>query len=805
MYKIWLKLFYRNSKKNWLNISINILGLTLGFAGLLFVLLYFYNENEYNAWNPNKGTIFKVIHKMEPDGEIWETSTGIEGITYKQDIPEVQDYYLSNSWYDAELVTVGSKKIYTENILTGKSNFFDFFPFPITQGSKEVFAKAKNHIAISQKLAKKYFTDAEPIGKTVKINDVDYIITMVFDNSTKAYFMPDMVTQYQKKVRDSWGNFSYTLFCKLNKDAAGNKRIVEQKMDAVVIKNSDAKYAKADGISVEEFHKKHGTSIIVENLMDIRLHTLAPSAGPEGKGNYQLILIMLSLSILLIVISCVNFINLSIASASQRAKEVGVKKTLGLPKTALIFQYMIEIVVQCLIAYILAVVLVDLVLPSFNSFLRTAISFSGNNTLVKVGLIALLVALFIGIIPALYQSNYKAIEVLKGNISRSKKGVLLRNIMLGLQFLISGFFLIGAIIVYSQVHFMMHKDLGFSGDQIAIVWMNSTENRYQKYQTLKQELVKHPNIEAVTSNYYIPGGGSSNSTNINYNENSIQANSNAIDFDYLDLLKIKVLKGRNISAKYASDTINNILINETAAKKLGIYNNPIGKKIRLGFDEDSIQKTVIGMVKDYHIKGFDRKISPMFLMHWNMYKWMKDYNFHAVQIKLKGGNIPETMDFIQNYWKKNVAQDYPFSSEFLNKQFAYTYTKYKKQKTIFGILTFVVILISLLGLFALATLTIQQRLKEVAIRKTLGASEKEIIIQLVKGFLKVTLIALVFLLPIAYYFMRNWLDTFIYKIDMPIVPFILTPLILLILVFTVVGIKAYNATKVDLIKYLKFE
>jgi len=803
MYKIWLKLFYRNSKKNWLNISINILGLTLGFAGLLFVLLYLNNENKYNAWNPNKDTIYKVVHKMLPDGDIWETSNGIEGITYKQDIPEVQDYYLSNSWYDAELVTVKNKKKYTENILTGQANFFDFFPFPIIAGSSQEFSKAKNHIAISQKLAKQYFDDESALGKTIKMGKIDYLITTIFDNNKKSYFRPDMVGQYQEKVKDNWGSFSYTLFCKTNKNV--KEKEVEQKMNAVFIKYSDTPYAKAEGITVEEFHKKHGADVIIENLMDIRLHTVASSGGPEGKGNYQLILIMLSLSILLIIISCVNFINLSIASASQRAKEVGVKKTLGLAKKTLTVQFIIEILIQGLIAYILAVVLVELVLPSFNNFLRTDISFSGNNTLVKVGLIALLISLFIGSIPALYLSNFKAIEVLKGNISRSKNGAKLRNVMLGLQFLISGFFLIGSMVVYSQVNFMMHKDLGFSGNQIALVWMNSTENRYQKYQTLKQELIKNPNIETVTSNFYVPGGGSSNSTNINYKDKSIQANSNAMDFEYLDLLKIKVLKGRNISPKFASDTISNILINEAAAKKLGIYNDPIGKKISVGFDSDSIKKTVIGMVKDYHTRGFDKKIKPMFMMHWNTWDWMRKYNFQTVQIKIKPENIPETMEFIESYWKKNVEQDYPFSSQFLNKRFERTYKKYQKQKKMFAILTFIVILISLLGLFALATLTIQQRLKEVAIRKTLGASEKEIIIQLVKGFLKVTLISVVFLLPISYYFMQNWLDNFIYKIEMPLLPYILTPIILLILVFSVVGIKAYNATKVDLIKYLKFE
>jgi len=354
---------------------------------------------------------------------------------------------------------------------------------------------------------------------------------------------------------------------------------------------------------------------------------------------------------------------------------------------------------------------------------------------------------------------------------------------------------------------MIHKDLGFKGEQVIIIPINKYANRFKKYELAKNELTKHSNIESITSNSFTIGGGSASSTNVDYKDILVQANANAIDFNYFDVMNIKILKGRGIEESKASDTIKNILINESLAKAFNIYDNPIGKKINIGFggeDNDGKNLTVIGMVKDYHSRGLDRKIPPTFFMHWNSFDWMKR-NFTMMQLKINPENIQETLKYIEHYWSENVEQGYPFNPTFVNKRFAKTYKKYQNQQTLFLILTSVVILVSLLGLFALATLTIQQRLKEVAIRKTLGSSVKEIMFQLIKSFLKITLIASVILIPIAYYFIQNWLENFVYRIDMPVLPFIVTPIILTILVFVIVGLKAFNATKVDLIQYLKHE
>jgi putative ABC transport system permease protein len=804
MFKTWFKIFYRNSKKNWLNIVVNIFGLTVGFAGLLLVLLYLNDEESYNANNSSADDVYRVVHKMS-DGDIWASSNNAEGARFKEEIPEINNFYLSRSWPNSRVAKINGKELYVQDILVGNPNFFDFFSFEIINGSAKAFKEGRNNLAISEEQAKVLFDKESVIGKTIEFSDSIFIITTVYKIIGKHYFMPKMVVQFKKEPTGHWGSFSNNLFVKANKNS--DLKELNKKANDVWFKNATEPQAKKEGISVEDFFKKHGTTVVFEPLKDIRLKTIADEAGPEGKGNYELILIMLSLSILLIIISCVNFINLSIASATQRAKEVGVKKTLGLSKITLTQQYALEIVLQGFIALLLSLVLVELILPSFNDFMDKEISILNFELLLKVGLIAMLISLIVGFIPAIYLSKFKPVEVLKGNISRGKKGVFARNIMLGLQFLISGFFLTGSIIIYNQVDYMMNKDLGFKGEQVVIVSMNENKDKYKKYLLAKKELVKHPNIDIVTSNSFTIGGGSSNSTNVDYKDISVQTFANAIDYNYLQTMNIKLLKGRFLQENLASDTLKNVLINETLAKAFNIYDDPIGKKINAGFGDeanDGKNLNVVGMLKDYHTHGLDSKIVPTIMMHWNTFDWMKQ-NFWWIQIKIKPDNAQETIKFLENYWKENIEQGYPFRAQFLNKRFARTYKKYQNQKTLFLILTSVVIIISLLGLFALATLTIQQRLKEVAIRKTLGASVKELMFQLIKSFLKITLISSIILIPITYYFMENWLSNFVYRIDMPLLPFILTPILLIALVFVVVGLKAYNATKIDLIKYLKFE
>ncbi len=805
MLQTWFKIFFRNQKKNWLNILINITGLTLGLAGLLIVLLYLKEEKSYNQWNPNKDNVYRVNIKHKTNG-IWFVANPGQYITYKNEIPEVEDAVMINHRYSERVIKFEDHSEFSKKGIYTDPGFFKFFPFKIIEGSTAKFEENREQIALSERLAKRIFKGMSATGNIVEIDSKNYTVACVYQIEKNSHYEPELLLQFSEPFEVHWGNHNNELFCKLKENS--DITAVKAKMDNILVEKFYKPQAKEEGVDFNNYRDRYGVNeVLLDNLDTMYLHNTAGRAGPSGTGNYQLLMVLLGLSILLIVISCVNFINLSIATATQRSKEVGVKKTLGSSKKQLIFQYVSEIVLQGLVSFMLALIIVELILPYFNQFINKEITILSLSSIGVLFLVTIIISFFVGSIPAVYLANFKAAEVLKGNISKTKRGNLARNIMLGLQFLISGFFIISIFVINSQIEYMMQKDLGFTQEQILAVSIYNIDDEYDKYKLIKKELSGNPNIVDITTSMFVPGDGFVNGTNFRFPEKDISFNSasNIVDLNYVDFAGLKLLKGRTFSEKFVSDTINSVIINETIAKSMGVYDNPIGKKIRIGWQEDEeADLEIIGMIKDYHFDGFDTKISPMFLVSWDSFSFAKNW-MPAIQFKLKTQNIEESIATIEEFWRENIDTKYPFSYEFLDKKFAKTYDKYKKQQVMFLILSIVVVIISLLGLFALATLTIQQRLKEVAIRKTLGASVKEIMYQLIKSFLKIIVFASLFLVPIAYFFMQNWLDNFVYKINMPTWPYLITPVILVILVFLVVGLKAYNATKVDLIKYLKFE
>jgi len=660
MLQTWFKIFFRNSKENWLNMVINISGLALGLAGLLIVLLYIEDENSYNQWNTNKDNTYRIANKSVKDG-IWGTSSSAAAILFKSDIPEVEETILISPIYESRVLLFDNKKVFTEKVTFTEPGFFNFFPFKIIEGSVQKFTESRNHIAISQVLAKRLFGNENALNKLVKIGDKSYIITCVYEVPGNSHFNSEVLIQFDKPFEIHWGNYVNELFCKLNDKA--NIDEVKQKMNDLVIEKFYKPRAQENGITIEEYEKQFGfLELLPEKLSKLRLHYSSPEAGPEGKGNYQLLLTLLSLSILLIIISCVNFMNLSTASASQRAKEVGVKKTLGLSKKQLIIQYVFEIILQGIIALLLSLIIVELTLQYFNDFVGKELSVLDNGVLIKIILISILIAVFIGSIPAIYLSNFKTIAVLKGNFTRSKKGIAIRNMMLALQFLISGFFLIGVLVIHNQIQYMIHKDLGFEKEQTLVVDVFNIKDPYKKYELTRNVLSKHKNIIDVSSSLFVPGEGVNSGTGLRYKDVSFNAGTNIIDFNYTDFSKLNIVKGRGLSTKYASDTITSILINETAAKRLGIYDNPIGKRVRVGwqYDNDLRQLEVVGLIKDYHLNGFDTEIRGIFLIHWNTFQDKKAW-MNSIQFKVKPINIQETIADIEEFWKQNVDNEYPFS------------------------------------------------------------------------------------------------------------------------------------------------
>ncbi len=805
MLKNWLKIYLHQIKNNKFFTALNILGLSIGISGLIFSILYWNDEQSYNQWNPEKEKVHQVLTKIA-DGVIWNTS--VAPLEYKlKTFDELESICYFKNFYQKDIIEYNGKKEMVDGIINSQRTFFSFFPFEFVKGSKENALPDENSIAISEKTAKQLFDNKEPIGEQVNYLGKILVVRGVYKISGRSSVEPQAVVNFIDKDllgnKDQWGNFSYGLLIKLKnpKDSTS----VRKKIDKVFYDEGVAKWAKEEGISPEEFIKKRGENkTILSQLATSRLHS--PSAGyPEGAGNYQFLLIMIGLSILILILSIVNYVNLATANAIKRAKEVGVRKILGASKSNIVKQFLFETIITTCFAVLISLVIVELSLPYYNEFLNKELILYGNQFYIQLILIFFIVISVAGIFPAIYVSNFETLKVLKGNFGRSKSGVWLRNGMLILQFAIASFFIIGSYIVYEQVKYMSTKDLGFVGDQIIDVYYRRSDNEddtniiFNKYLTIKDELKKIKGVENVTTGAFSFGGSSSSSSNFTYKNANVQSQNMAIDFGMMEMMKIRMAQGRNLSANLSSDTINSVMLNETALRMIN-EKNPIGKEINWNDKKFKI----VGIVKDFHLYGPQAEIPPMTFFHFKTVDWMS-YNLDRIHIKISPDNMEETLANIEQFWTKKVDTKYPFEYGFVDKNFARTYKSFVNQRNLFGLLNGIVILIALFGLFALASYSIQRRMKEIAIRKTLGAETKTLLKELSKQYIIFCIIGFFIALFPAYYLLNKWLENFAFRIDITILPFIIGFFALLILTLVVVLSRAYQATRANVLKYLKYE
>lgn len=804
----WFKIFIYHLKQSKLFSFLNVLGLSIGISGVIFAILYWNNEHAYDQWNPEKENVYQVLNKIGITGDTWTTSSIPFGQTCKATIPEIEQICFVNDWYDESVIKYKDKKIIDKKITVTDNNFFDFYPFPIIKGAKKDILKEKNSAAISEEQAKLLFGNEDPIGKSITYNDQPYIVKSVYRIVRPSSVEPNYVFGGIIRENDlnQWGNFNYGLMIKTKKGA--DFATVLKKMHNVNFVNRTVKDAKASGQTVAEYVKENGEiQIILDQLKTRHLHGTksSGSASPEGRGNLQLLYIMAGLSLLILFLSLVNYINLATASAIKRAKEVGVRKIVGASKKQIIAQFIFETAIIVTLAILFALAIVELSLPYYNTFLKKTLTMNGSEFYLQLILIFGLVIILAGIFPAIYISNFETLKVLKGNFSRSKSGIWIRNSMLIFQFGIAAFFIIGALIVNSQVDYMMNKDLGFNGNQVIRIPFNYQDHskKGQKYQTTKQEILKIAGVEEVSTFAGTFGNSTNSSSGFTHNGVFVQPRNVDMDFGFLDMMKIKIVEGRDLSPKFASDTIDNWLINETLAKTLGLK-NPINTIIASGWgnEKGNLKFRIVGVVKDFHITGLQNKVPPMVFLNMKVLKWN---NFQNVYVKVSPNNLTETLAKLKIYWEKNVNPDYPFDYEFVNKGFARTYEEQVKQKDLFFILNLVVIIIAIFGLFALASFSMERRLKEIAIRKTLGAETDILLKELSKQYIIFCFMGFAIGIVPAYILLQKWLEDFAFRINISVVPFSLAFISLVALTLIIVLTKAYQVTKIDVLKYLKYE
>jgi putative ABC transport system permease protein len=810
MIKSWINIFLHQIKNNKLFTALNVFGLSIGIAGLIFATLYWNDEQSYDQWNPNKDTVFQVLVDLGKGGDAW-TNNPVTLEPFIKGDPNIDKMIFCENWYESPLYKYKGKKQVVEKVFNTQNDFFDFFPFTFIKGNAKTVFKDENSIAMSQKTAALFFGTENPIGKQLQCENRTVTVTAVYEIPGNSSIAPNAIVNNMKdRIKnniDQWGNFNNGWFIKL-KDSTKTSEL-SAKLNSIYYQNKTVKEAKGEGISPQEYEKKYGKfNFIVEPISVSRLYTKGQGM-PEGKGNYQFLLIMSGLSILILVLSIVNYINLATANAIRRAKEVGVRKIVGASKLDIINQFLFETIVTVLVSILLAMVIVELSLPYYNEFLGKELIIYGSQFYTQLILIFVLTIIFAGVFPALYVSNFETLKVLKGNFGRSKSGVWLRNGMLILQFAIASFFIIGSYIVYEQVNYLANKDLGFSGSQVLDISYNKPQTIYgqknyeqiiyNNYNTLKNEISKINGVEKVATGAFRFGGGNDSSSGFSHNGENIQAQNIAVDFDMLEMMKIQIIEGRNLNPKIASDTINSILVNETALEMMK-EKNPIGKIVVWNDNKFKI----IGIVKDFSLFNPQGKVPPMVFFHFKTVSWMIG-NVNDVYVKVNPDNMEQTVAEIEKFWTKNVDTEYPFQYDFVDKSYKRTYQTYVKQKNLFSLLNIIVILIALFGLFSLASYSIQRRMKEIAIRKTLGAETNILLKELSKQYILFCVIGFLIALFPVYYLLNKWLENFAYRIDISMYPFIIGFIALLSLTLLVVLSRAYQATRVDVLKYLKYE
>lgn len=796
MIKNWLDVFLYNLKQNKVFIGLNILGISIGVAGLIFAILYWNDEHAYNKWNPEKDNIYQVV--KEYNGDYFQTIGTPVGDLTQRTFPQISHCYFDE--YDKGILKYKGKDLFVDRILDAQGNFFDFFPFEFSYGNTKTALRDENSVAISQSMAENLFAN-EVLGEQVEINDKVYVVHGVFKKNPKSSIIPDIVIRSRidesiSNGQNEWDRSYLQLLIKIEDKAQVAK--ITQYISKLHYENMTIASAKREGISPEAFEEKYGSGdITLEPLSNARLYSKVDGY-PEGRGNLVLMIITMGLSILILVLSIVNYINLATANATKRAKEVGVRKVTGATKKIIVYQFTFETMLITLFSLLIALTVVELTLPFYNNFLQKSLTLNGGEFYLQLILIFIAVVCLAGIFPALYVANFNAINVLKGNFSRSRSGTWFRNGMLVFQFAIASFFIIAANVVHHQVNYLMDKDLGFSGDQLVDIKLYNWKN-YDDYRTLKNEVKRIGGVKEVSSGMFSFGEGGYSYTTVIHKDISMNAALDMpIDFGMLEMLDVDLVQGRYLTEKFASDTVNTILINQKAFEKLG---DPdiLGKEIKWKLKNVKI----VGVVEDFNITNPSHEVAPMIFYHM---KTVPDFAYASnLFVKISPEDMEKTIAEIEAFWKKNVDVNYPFNFDFVNKKFERSYSTYKKQKELFSLLNIIVVIIALFGLFALASYSIQRRMKGIAIRKALGAETNTLLKELSKQYVVFCAIGFTLALLPAYYLLDKWLVNFAYRISISIVPFIICFIVLMTLTLIIVLSRAYQATKMDILKYLKYE
>ncbi len=784
MFKTNLKLILRNIWKYKGFSVINILGLSVGMACSILILLWVKYHTSFDDFHTNSGNVYRVIQHIKfEDYTTWCITQGPLGPSLKEEVPEITDYCrLSGSG----LQFLKGEEALREGGTYADPSFFDMFTIKVTKKLKNEPISEPNNIAISESFAKKYFGEEDPIGKTISaLPDREFLVTAVFEDYPKEthwwfdYMIPfeHLGTNFGYTI-DQWDNSGYFTYVSLN-NGITREQGVEKIEDFLQSKPTLEEFAKLDLQSLQDIHLTTGYDFEYANTVD---------------GKY--VQIFLIIGVFLIVIACINFMNLSTARASRRTREIGMKKVSGAHKPSLISQFLGETILITFISIIIAMMLVELARPAFNNITHIGLNIDYSDIRIYLALlgIVLITGIFAGSYPALYLSSFKPINVLKGSIQDGKKN--LRRILVIFQFTISIVLITATLIMTKQINFMLNKDLGYDKENIIYFYMQ--EGFYEHYSNIKEELLQHPGIINMTRT------GSVLTDGYNYSNSRFRWDGQDlsketlfralfVDYDYFSTFNIKISEGRAFSDKFASDS-NAIILNESSVAAMNL-DSPLGKFVWT--KDNPIKKPVIGVAKNYHFRSLRSHIDNQIIR-------FEPDNCSWAFLKININRIEEIRELLTEHWNRYEKQN-TFNINFLDESLAQLYNQDKVIRSIIVFFTFIGMFISILGLTGMTSFIIDQRTKEVGIRKVMGAKFRDIHFLLSSSFLKWILLSFIISTPITYYFMNRWLENFAYKINIQWWVFLIGGLIALFLALLIVSTQTIKASRTNPADTLRYE
>lgn len=828
MIKNYFKTTWRNMMRNKTSSLINVSGLSIGIACVLMIVIYIQNELSYDKFHKDADRIFQVVLNGNMSGqEFWGGNTAPPvGAALTNNIPEIESY---TRFYEPNDIVVryeenGRSAFFTEkNILAVDSNFLQLFGFKILEGDPATALMKPGSVVITENIAKKYFGD-DPnnykgaIGKTLSMRDnkQPFTVTAVLKDvpSTSSlqfeFLMPVADFPVVKRFSWSWVWRLMVCYVKLKPnvpvDKAGIQKI-ESKFPAVVSVQAANGFRRI-GKPFDEFIKSGGKwDFHLLPLTDVHLRSGDINLPWLSHiSNIKYIYIFGSIALFIILLACVNFMNLSTARASSRMKEVGIRKVSGSTKTQLIKQFLSEAILYSFISSVIAVMLVLLLLKGFSLIIEEPINFQTAFTpIVWISLIGLtiLIGLLAGSYPAFYLTSFKPVLVLKGKnlFSPGKKTLFLRNGLVVFQFFISTLMIIGTIVVLQQLNFFRNTDLGFNKENVVII---SSSNRLASgEETFRQSIKQMPDVLNASITTSIPSGdafGDSYQPEDERDKKSaeIGLNSFMVDDAFIPTLNIKVVKGRNFSKEFNDSA--SVILNEEAVQQIG-WKDPVGKWLEYPGGNNT-RFLVIGVVKNFNTQSLQNPIGPFALFHPSSktYGWGESNTV----VRIKGGNISSTIQQFKEQWKSFTNTE-PFDYNFLDEAFDAQYRSEQRLGSIFSIFAALSIFIACLGLFGLSAFMAEKRTKEIGVRKVLGASVPNVVALLSKDFLKLTLLASIIAFPVAWYFMNRWLEDFAYRININWTVFIIAGLSTLLVALLTVSFQAIKAAMANPVKSLRTE